>query len=85
MQNKYLNLFLSTALLFAACKNEDKQNGEQSATTNVATPSTKEKKKQIEMIDMIEGLHIVETKKFHDERGYFFERKKNGCDLLLCR
>lgn len=25
------------------------------------------------MIDMIEGLHIVETKKFHDERGYFFE------------
>lgn len=22
---------------------------------------------------MIEGLHILETKKFHDERGYFFE------------
>jgi len=25
------------------------------------------------MIDMIEGLQIIETKKFHDERGYFFE------------
>lgn len=22
---------------------------------------------------MIEGLHILETRKFHDERGYFFE------------
>ena len=60
MQNKYLNLFLSTALLFAACKNEDKQNGEQSATTNVATPSTQVAKKQMYRA-MVDDLRIRES------------------------
>lgn len=60
MQNKYLNLFLSTVLLFVACKKEDKQDGGQSVTTNVATPSTQVAQKQMYRA-MVDDLRIRES------------------------
>ncbi len=60
MQNKYLNLLLSTTLLFAACKKEDKQNATENNATNVTTPSTQVAQKQMYRA-MVDDLRIRES------------------------
>lgn len=60
MQNKYLNLFLSTVLLFVACKKEDKQDGGHNVSTNVETSSTQVAQKQMYRA-MVDDLRIRES------------------------